>query len=126
MNQVFRAHDAATDSRRGVYPPVNLLESEEGFVLTAEIPGVAPDALDVSIEGTTVTLAGSRKEEHVTADEPALHRRERSTGTFRRAFQLPAEIDLDKARATHRHGVLTLDLPKSPALKPRQIQVETP
>jgi len=126
MHQVFHAHNASTDSRRGVYPPVNLQESAEGFVLTAEIPGIPPEALDVSIEGTTVTLAGSRKEEDVAADETALHQRERSTGTFRRAFQLPTEINLDKARAIHRHGVLTLDLPKSPALQPRQIQVETP
>jgi len=125
-NQVLRASDATPDSRRGVYPPVNLHESEEGFSLTAEIPGVTSEALEVSIEGTTVTLAGSRKPQHVATDETAVHRRERLNGTFRRAFQLPAEIDLDKARATHRNGVLTLDLPKSPALRPRQIPVETP
>ena len=111
---------------RGVFPPVNLHESEEGYVLTAELPGVAPENIDVSIEGATITLSGERKTERVAGDGVAVHRRERQSGTFRRAFELPAEVDLDAAKATHRNGVLTLDLPKSAAMKPRQIHIETP
>ena len=111
---------------RGVFPAVNLHESDTGYVLTAELPGVAPENIDVSIEGATVTLSGERKVEHVAGDGVAVHRRERQSGTFRRAFELPAEIDLDAAKATHRNGVLTLDLPKTAAVQPRQIPVETP
>jgi len=111
---------------RGVFPAVNLHESDTGYVLTAELPGVAPENIDVSIEGATVTLSGERKIERVAGDGVAVHRRERQSGTFRRAFELPAEIDLDAAKATHKNGVLTLDLPKSAALQPRQIPVETP
>jgi len=111
---------------RGVFPAVNLHESDTGYILTAELPGVAPENIDVSIEGATVTLSGERKVERVAGDGVAVHRRERQSGTFRRAFELPAEIDLDAAKATHRNGVLTLDLPKTAAVQPRQIPVETP
>ena len=110
---------------RGVYPPVNLQETDEGYVLTAEIPGVAPEDIDVSIERSTVTLSGERKIEYAVGDGTAVHRRERQSGSFRRAFELPTEIDLDAAKATHKNGVLTLRLPKSPASKPRQITIET-
>ena len=121
----LRAHDAVFSGTRGVFPPVNLHESDEGFVLTAELPGVPTDAIDVSIEGETVTISGERKIEYAAGGNVSVHRRERQSGTFRRAFELPAEIDLDNARASHRNGVLELTLPKSPALRPRQIEVET-
>jgi HSP20 family protein len=104
---------------------VNLHEVEDGYVLTAELPGVDPENIDVSIEGATVTLSGERKVEYAAGDGVAVHRRERQSGTFRRAFELPAEIDLENAKATHKNGVLSLALPKSPALKPRQIEIET-
>lgn len=110
---------------RGVYPPVNLQETEEGYVLTAEIPGIAPENIDVSIEGSTVTLSGERKIEYAAGEGTAVHRRERQSGNFRRGFELPTEIDLDAAKATHKNGVLTLRLPKSQASKPRQIKIET-
>ena len=123
--QVANERNRSFRGTRGVFPPVNLHESDEGYVLTAELPGVAPENIDVSSEGATITLSGERKIERVAGDGVAVHRRERQSGTFRRAFELPAEGDLDAAKATHRNGVLTLDLPKSAAMKPRQIQIET-
>ena len=118
-------YNAAYQGSRGVYPPVNLTEDAEGYVLTAELPGVAPEAVDVTIEGSTVTISGQRKIEYAAGDGIAVHRRERQSGTFRRAFELPAEIDVDAAKATHKQGVLTLALPKADSVKPRQISVET-
>lgn len=126
MDQAFRSADAAYHGPRGVFPPVNLNETESGFVLTAELPGVPPEDIDVAIEGGTVTLSGQRKVQYAAGDGVSVHRRERQSGNFRRAFELPAEIDVDAARARHKNGVLTLDLPKSAALQPRQIEVETP
>lgn len=110
---------------RGVYPPVNLEETEEAFVLTAELPGVAPENIDVGLEGKTVTLSGERKIDYSAGDGTAVHRRERQSGHFRRAFELPSEFDLDKAVAKHRNGILELTLPKTPDAKPRQITVQT-
>ena len=125
MSHALRGGEPAYHGTRGVYPPVNLHESGDGYLLTAEVPGVRPEDIDVSIEGATVTLSGQRKVEYAAGEGVSVHRRERQSGTFRRAFELPAEIDLDRARATHGNGVLTLELPKSAALQPRQIEVET-
>lgn len=120
-----RGPSGSFQGTRGVYPPVNLFETDEGYVLTAELAGVAPESVDVSIEGSTVTLSGERKIEYAASDGTAIHRRERQSGTFRRGFELPTEIDVDQAKATHKNGVLTLTLPKSPVSKPRQITIET-
>ena len=119
-----QTQDPIFHENRGAYPPVNLVKTAEGFVLTAELPGVASEDIDISIEGATVTLAGHRKIEYVTGEGTAIHRRERQSGNFRRAFELPVEIDLDSAKARYKDGVLTLRLPKSPALQPRQIKIE--
>jgi HSP20 family protein len=107
---------------RGAFPPVNLYETGEAFILTAEVPGVAPEDLEISLEGSTVTLRGERK--HTSEEGASVHRSERSVGAFRRAIDLPIPIDADKVEAVHRHGVLTLRLPKAPEHRPRQIQVK--
>lgn len=104
------------------YPAVNLYETDEAYVLTAELPGLAPEDLTISLEGSTVTLSGERK---AAAEEGAsVHRRERPTGAFRRAFDLPVPIDGDRVEALHKNGVLTLRLPKAPEHRPRQIAVK--
>src|SRR5262245_13706400 len=110
---------------RGVhsaYPAVNLYETDDAFVLTAELPGIAPEDLDISLEGTTVTLSAERKP---AAEERAcVHRREAWTGAFRLALDLPVTIDAEGVEAVHRNGVLTLRLPKAPEHRPRQISVK--
>ncbi len=110
---------------RGVYPPVNLHETEDAFILRAELPGVAPEDIEVSLEGSTVTLSGQRKIDYAAGNGTAVHRRERQSGHFRRAFELPSQFDVDKAEAIHRAGVLELRLPKTPEARPRQIAVQT-
>ena len=125
MDDGVGRHGVMTQSARGVYPPVNLYETEEGYVLTAELPGVDAGDIQVSLEGSTVTLSGERKPEHEGMEGASLHRRERSSGSFRRAFELPTEIDQDKVEAVHRNGVLMLRIPKSPSQKPREIPVAT-
>lgn len=120
-----RAREGGFQGTRGVFPPVNLRETEDSYVLSAELPGVAPGDIDVSIEGKTVTLAGERKVEYAAGNGVSVHRRERQSGLFRRAFELPDEIEVEEARARHKYGVLTLELPKTKARKPRQVEIET-
>lgn len=108
---------------RGVFPPVNLYESADAYMLTAELPGVEPDDIHVSLEGSTVTLHGERKIDYASREGASLHRRERQEGGFRRSFELPAVIDADEVEAAHKNGVLMLRLPKSPEAQPRQIEV---
>lgn len=109
--------------RATAFPPVNLYETDEAYVLTAELPGVDPDAIQVSIEGTTVSLGGERRIEPPDDARTSVHRLERQSGAFRRAFELPAPIDADKAEAAHRNGILLLRLPKTAQHQPRQISV---
>jgi HSP20 family protein len=107
---------------RGAFPALNLYETDDAFVLTAEIPGIAPEELEISLEGSTVMLRGERK---LASEEGAsVHRSERTSGAFRRALDLPVPIDGEKVEATHRHGVLTLRLPKAPEHRPRQVAVK--
>jgi HSP20 family protein len=109
---------------RGVYPAVNLYETPEAYMLMAELPGLATEDIDVSLEGSTVTLQGGRKIDYAHQEGVSLHRRERQVGSFRRAFELPVVIEADKVDAVHKNGVLLLRLPKSAASQPRQISVQ--
>ena len=110
--------------RRGVFPPANLYETEDAYILTAELPGVGPEDVEISIERSTLTLSGQRQIDHGDGETSA-HRLERASGSFRRAFELPVEVDVDKAEAAQRNGVLMVRLPKAPEHKPRQITVQT-
>ena len=121
----FAGPSTASGTWRGVYPPVNLYETADAYVLTAELPGVAPDDIEVSLEGNTVTLRGDRKIETPDREGASLHRSERQAGQFRRAFELPAAIEADKVEAVYKNGVLMLRLPKTPEAQPRHISVKT-
>lgn len=132
FDEFFREMEASVGGRTartprsmGVYPPVNLDETPDAYVLTAELPGVRSDEIDVSIEGSTVTLSGQRKTESGAGDGVAVHRRERQSGFFKRAFEMPNRVDVDAVEAVHRAGVLELRMPKSPEAKPRQIAIES-
>ena len=111
--------------RRGVYPAVNLYETADAYILTAELPGVDASDIEVSLEGSTVALRGERKIDYAEDPETSLHRVERQSGGFRRAFELPAELDAAKVEALHRDGVLMLRMPKTPEAKPRRIAVKS-
>jgi len=109
---------------RGVFPPVNLYETADAYVLTAELPGVEPEDIDVALEGSTISIQGERKIEFESHENASIHRRERQAGNFRRAFSLPAAVDADKVEAAHRNGVLMIRIPKTPEAQPRQIAVQ--
>jgi len=124
FNRFGNAPERWSGIPHGVFPAVNLYETADTYILTAELPGVAPDDIQVSLEGSTVTLQGERKIAYDDQEETSLHRRERQAGSFRRAFELPAVIDAEKVEAVHRNGVLMLRLPKTPEHQPRQITVQ--
>ena len=116
VDELFRAMEpgmgrvgATSPIARGVYPPVNLYETEDGYVLTAELPGFELQDIHVSLEGSTVTVSGERKSHYEGLEGASLHRRERPSGSFRRAFELPGEIDPEHVeammKALHELGV---------------------
>jgi HSP20 family protein len=104
------------------FPLMNIWAGADGAVITAEIPGVVPEELDIAVHQNTVTLRGSRPPEPMAEDAVA-HRRERITGAFARNLILPFRVDGDNATAKFRNGVLRLDLPRPEADKPHKINV---
>lgn len=108
----------------GEYPLINLWASDAGYVLTAELPGLAAEDLDIAVCDNTVTLRGVRKPEPCENGH-TYHRRERGLGPFSRSLELPFEVDAEKVEATLRHGVLHLVLPRSEKDKPKKIQIQT-
>ncbi len=120
----FGSASPLASGHRGVYPAVNLYETDDAYVLTAELPGVAGDDIRVLVEGNTVTVEGARQVAYADEEGVSLHRRERQSGRFRRAFELPAAIAADAVEAVHRNGVLELRLTKTPEAQPRQISVK--
>jgi HSP20 family protein len=103
-----------------VFPPINVFTDDDGFVIRAEVPGIKPSALNVQIEGGQLTISGERTESEVKGSH---HRRERRLGRFSRTVQLPRDIDVEKAAAEVRNGVLTLRVPKAASARPRHIEV---
>jgi HSP20 family protein len=108
-------------STAGVFPLVNVFRDPQGdVVIRAELPGVKPEDFQVTVEGRRVTLTGERKPE---GPEGNYHRRERPAGKFSRMFQLPEDLDVERAEAKLTNGVLTLRLPRAASARARQINV---
>jgi HSP20 family protein len=105
------------------YPAINVWSGEHDYILTAELPGIDPAQLDISVVGDTLTFKGSRDFEALKEGE-TYHRQERSGGRFSRTLQLPFQIDAEKVTARYEKGVLRLTLPKTAAEKPRKITIK--
>jgi len=103
-----------------VTPLVNILDTKDGYVLEAEMPGVGKDGLEVTVENGQLTILG-RRTNYATAGA-TLHRESREHD-YRRVFEIDASIDASRIGAKIDQGVLTLTLPKAEAVKPRKISV---
>lgn len=124
MNRVFENYAPARLRTAPGYPAINLWANEENLLLTAEVPGIAPESLDISVVGETLTLNGERQLEEVT-EGVRLHRQERGYGKFSRTVSLPFPVDVNKVEATFKNGVLHISLPRAEADKPRKIAVRS-
>jgi HSP20 family protein len=107
---------------RTEFPAANVWASADGAIVTAQVPGVKPDDLDVTVHQDTVTLRG-RREPEVTDEGAVMHRRERPYGPFTRTFILPFRADADRVSARFDRGVLTLELPRPESDKPRHVKI---
>lgn len=103
-------------------PAVDIFETENEWVLKADLPEVKLDDVDIQIEKGTLSLKGERKFQN-TDNAKGYQRVERSYGTFARYFSLPETVDSEKVRADYNQGVLTVTLPKKEVAKPRTIKV---
>ena len=104
--------------------PVNVREEKDAYVITAALPGVRPEDIQIEATANTITIAGETSDER-EVDEGEYVRRERRFGRFFRLLELPVELNADEAEASFEHGVLTLRVPKSEATRPKQVQVKS-
>lgn len=105
----------------GWQPPVDLYETADAYVLTAEIPGLDRDDIDIQTGEGRLVLSGMRQERPVACEQ--FHRLERGHGSFQRTFQLPLPVDDAAVTADLKDGVLTVRIPKLPASSSRRISI---
>ncbi|MCX7823703.1 MAG: Hsp20/alpha crystallin family protein [Syntrophobacterales bacterium] len=106
-----------------VFPLVNITEDKDAYYIRAELPGVRPEDIEVSIEADSITIGGERKPDDL-GKEVSYHRKEREFGRFRRVITLKGGFNADTAEASFKNGILTIKLLKAEEAKPRQIQVK--
>ena len=102
-------------------PPVDVYESADELLLMVDIPGITPDELAIHVDKDELTIESHR----TGAPDGKLLAAEFASRDYRRSFTVPHGLDMDKVKAEFANGVLSLHLPKSPAVKPRQIQVRS-
>jgi HSP20 family protein len=116
------AGGAANGPARRWVPAMDLIETEDHFVLRADLPGLSESDVDLSLEENVLTLKGERKVEHESRGE-GFYRLERSAGAFSRSLTLPEGVDGDAITATFDKGVLEVRIPKPEQRKPRKLQI---
>lgn len=103
-------------------PAAEVYYKDGHYVITLALPGVEPEAVEVTTEGTTLTVRGERPALDVPADDLVLS--EIGTGKFERVFELPEGLETDKVAATWKHGLLTIRIPVASKLLPKKVPVE--
>jgi HSP20 family protein len=111
-------------SARNYEPRVNVVENDDGYQVTAELPGMTPKDFSVEVKDNQLWISGEKKEE---AEEKGktYHRVERRYGAFRRVIPLAAQVNADHIAADYKDGVLSIRIPKSETVKPRRITVKS-
>ncbi|NIV36406.1 MAG: Hsp20 family protein [Anaerolineae bacterium] len=123
MNRLFAGWPARAEwSTAPGFPAMNAWTNEDSAVVTAELPGVGADDIEIAVEKDTLTLRGRREPEELE-EGASFHRRERRFGGFNRAFRLPFAIDAAEVKAEFKNGLLTIVLPRAEADKPKTIAI---
>jgi HSP20 family protein len=104
-------------------PDVDILETKDALTLEAELPGIEPKDIQLTLDNGLLALRGEKRQELVQKDE-RLYRNERHYGSFARTMRLPANVDTSKATAEFKNGVLTVVLPKTAEARGRAIPIK--
>ena len=102
---------------------VDLAERDDRYVISAELPGVKSEDLNVTVENDVLTISAEKHDEF-EGKEDGVYRRERSLGSLSRSFKLDDQVNAEKIDAEYKDGVLTLNLPKAEKAKPREVKVK--
>lgn len=108
---------------RHLSPPVDIIEEDEGFLVTVDVPGVDKEDLDIAITRNILTVKGVKHEESKQKNRKS-YRSESWSGSFQRTLSLPESVDPDKVEAQLKNGVLSIRVAKREELKPRQIAIQ--
>lgn len=124
VGELFQRTGPQSGARQspGLVPPIDAFRTDEALVVRAELPGLGPDDVDVSVDDGMLTLSGERRVDADVAEDAWL-RRERATGAFQRSFSLPEGTDPQKIEASFENGLLELRIPHPPERRPHRVQV---
>jgi HSP20 family protein len=123
VGRIMESFDPFQVARRmQVYPPMNLYDAGDRYVLTAQLPGMTSGDIELTITGDTLTMRGERKRSEGIQDE-SYRRQERPMGRWSRTVTLPDRVDNDQVSASFSSGILTIELPKAAEARPRHIAV---
>jgi len=126
INRLFNSWDDPESSAATAswVPTVDIQEYDNRFQLFVDIPGVDPEAVEITLDNGVLTISGERLMQSAPEGEQVIHRRaERGQGRFYRRFILPDTVDADNVKASNRHGVLEISIPKQAKAQPRRIKV---
>jgi HSP20 family protein len=104
-------------------PSIDVSESDNEIVVKAEIPGVSPEDVDISVDANNLIISGEKKQESEESGRN-YYRAERCYGSFRRSFALPVGADVENIKASSKDGVLSIVIPKGEDKKSRKIEIE--
>jgi HSP20 family protein len=124
MDHLVNYHWAPLTRGATAFPPVNVWENETGLLVTAELPGLDPSQLDVSLENDSLTISGARATTPNANTEEDYVRRERWFEPFKRSIELPFDVDAEKCDASYEKGVLTVRLERRPELQPKKLTIK--
>jgi len=122
MNRLFDDYDRNTSLSR--FPALNIWGNSDQVVVSAELPGLEIEDLELDIVNNQLTIKGERKNDKPAGDDVICHRRERDAGNFVRTIRLPFAIENEKVSAQYVNGVLTVTLPRHEATKPKRIEIK--
>jgi len=126
LDRFFNVAFGGARSPFGWGPPMDVRENDEGFVVTAELPGMTSDQVEVNVENGVLAISGEKIDEREEGDKnESPHLVERRYGRFQRNFSLPRSIESAKVDANFENGVLTVSLPKAAAAKARKITIKS-
>jgi HSP20 family protein len=123
MGRTLRQLDEETSASGSWSPAVNILESEESIVITADLPGLKAEDVDVTVDNGVLTVKGERQFEEAK-EGASYHRVERWYGSFERSFTIPSSVDPRKIEARFVNGEMIVTLPKRDESKPRSVKVK--
>ena len=123
MRSMSRDFDRAFGARATAFPEVNVWRNEEAVAITAELPGVEPSDIEITVKDNVLKLSGERREPDL-GEDAVWHRRERGFGRFRRAIRLPFAADDDQVEARFADGVLRIAVARPEEDRPRRIEIK--